>query len=498
MSQVSDCKQLYADGVAIREIARRLEISRNTVRRYLRGAVPGAYRQENARPQPAQDKVRQRVVDLLEAEAKSDTRKKQRLTAARVHELLGKSGADVSERTVRSVVAGARMSRRDPLEHAYLPLEYDPGVDAQVDFMEVDVDDVVQGRIRVYVLSVRAGYSRRAFRYAAPNQTREALLEGLIQAFEFFGGVFRCLWFDNLTPVVKKVLKGRNRQTQDGFESFRAHYGFTAEFCRPGKGNEKGGVEKDVQWVQQRCFSPIPKVDGRSGVQKLLDDMARRELDRTVRGCDASIGELWKAESKALMPLPGIRFDASRVLMAKVSNRSWVQTGTNYYSVPVALVGQDVTVRVSAETIAISTRGGEVARHVRSYGRGRMSLQLEHYLPLLERKQRGLDRAVPVRQWLQEAPKAWRQMLERLRQTFGEVEGSRHFIDMLKLVEVHGRDDVTSALEEAMFGEPSLEAVRFYLDKRREDATPAPPVICYAGPTVPPASTAIYQEVYCG
>ena len=67
------------------------------------------------------------------------------------------------------------------------------------------------------------------------------MLEGLMLAFEWFGGVPRNLWFDNLTPVVRRVLKGRDRELQRSFIAFEAHYGFRGQFCAPGKGNEKGG-----------------------------------------------------------------------------------------------------------------------------------------------------------------------------------------------------------------------------------------------------------------
>jgi transposase len=100
----------------------------------------------------------------------------------------------VSERTVREVARELRLELRDVLEHAYLPLEYEPGVDAQVDFFEGVADDRRLGRVKVTLLLVRACFSGACYAYAAPNQTREALFEGLMRAFEHFGGVFRKLW----------------------------------------------------------------------------------------------------------------------------------------------------------------------------------------------------------------------------------------------------------------------------------------------------------------
>ena len=199
VSQVLECKQLRSQGASIREISQRLGVSRNTVRRYLRGkGIPGAYQMKESRPQPARDAIRERVRELLATEVEKQTPRKQRLTAARIHRLLSGEGHQVGDTTVKRVVREQRLELRDALRHAYLPLEYEPGEDAQVDFYEAEVDDLQLGRVKVILLLVRACFSGACFAYAAPNQTREALLEGLMQAFEHFGGVFRKVWFDNL------------------------------------------------------------------------------------------------------------------------------------------------------------------------------------------------------------------------------------------------------------------------------------------------------------
>ncbi|MBK6942815.1 MAG: hypothetical protein IPH13_21795 [Planctomycetes bacterium] len=131
-----------------------------------------------------------RVREMLIAERAAATPRKQLLTAARIGRLLLAEGL-VAASTLRSVVRQARLDVRDPLRHAFVPLVYAPGEDAQVDFFEGEVDDVKLGRVKCFVLLVRACYSGRTFAYAAPNQTREALFEGLMRAFEFFGGVFK-------------------------------------------------------------------------------------------------------------------------------------------------------------------------------------------------------------------------------------------------------------------------------------------------------------------
>jgi transposase len=496
VSQVLKCKQLRSEGASIRAISKSLEVSRNTVRRYLRGGPPGVYQMKESRPQPARDAIRERVRQLLVAEQEKQTPRKQRLTAARIHRVLIGEGQEVGETTVKRVVREQRLELRDALKHAYLPLEYEPGEDAQVDFYEGEVDDRRLGRVKVVLLLVRACFSGACFAYAAPNQTREALLEGLMQAFEHFGGVFRKLWFDNLTPAVKKVLKGRTRELQRGFEVFQAHYGFEAEFCAPGKGNEKGGVEGEVKYSRHEILSPIPEIDGRDELQRLCNEWMERDVTRRIRGRDRTIGEMWGLESGQLIELPVCRFDPSQMKFAKVSNRSWVQLGTNFYSVPVAWVGREVSIKLDAERLVVIGPGDERAEHRRQYGHEQMSLELDHYLPLLERKHRGLDRAVPVRRFLEREDPCWRALLVELRRREGEVGGSKAFVEVLFLCREYGVAAVTDAVQSALrYEEVSVGLVRFQLWSEIEANEEGARVIDYPGPKVTQGQVSDYADL---
>jgi len=497
VSQVLKCKQLHAQGASIRAIARDLDISRNTVRKYVRGErQPGEYRQSGPRSQPARDKIRAEVERMLRSEDLAETPRKQRLTAARVHRLLEQQGLVVSPVTVRRLVAEIKLSLQDPLARAYLPLRYDPGHDGQVDFFEAVVEDEAGVQTKAFVLLVRACFSGRTFAYAAPNQTREALLEGLMRAFEHFGGVFRRLWFDNLTPAVRKVLKGRNRVQQRGFEVFVAHYGFEAVFCAPGAGWEKGGVEGAVKYSRHEIFSPIPVVEDRAALQLLCDAFMEREQTRCAVHREQSIGELWEHEIAELMPLPQGRFDASSARETKVTKHSWVCSGTNFYSVPVAWVGHQVLLKMDAERVRVIGPDHETVSHERCHGRRKMQLQLSHYLPLLERKPRGLDLAVPVREWLAEQAPCWSELLRRLREFEGDVDGSRAFVDVLMLCEEHDVAAVQVAVETALTHiNVSRETVRYQLRRRRAESRPPPAAVAFAGPSIKQGSAAAYGSL---
>lgn len=446
---------------SIRRIAREIGVSRNTVRTVLRGGWDGEYTMAELRSRPVADGIESQVRGYLEAELVNDTHPKQRLTAARIEQLLrDEHGYDGSGVTVRRVVARLRPELGDPLTRAMVPLEYEPGVDAQVDFLEADVD-YPEGRRRVDFMLLRACYSTRPFVARVPAQNQEALFERLMHSFERAGGVLHNVWFDNLTPAVRKVLPGSRRLPQKRFAWFEAHYGFKAEFCSPAKGNEKGGVEREVQYFRRSCLSPVPKVRDDAELDALLEAWMEAQLDRVPAGRDRTIGEMWAEEERRLIPLPVRPFDSARNHERRVTSFSLVKDDWNAYSVPVQFVQQRVVLKRFAERVEIYHGHELIARHKRLYGRGRVSFDLLHYLPLLERKARAFDRAAPVKAAQQSWPRSYPLLLSILRAREGEYDGTREFIQILKLHAAHPADRVHAAVREALQHEHPSQAVVF-------------------------------------
>ena len=93
---------------------------------------------------------------------------------------------------------------------------------------------------------MRSMATGNAYHRAYRRATQQALLEAHEHAFAYFGGVFGTLRYDNMTSVVKKILRGRQRVETERMIAFRSHWGFESAYCNPAKGNEKGGVEGEL------------------------------------------------------------------------------------------------------------------------------------------------------------------------------------------------------------------------------------------------------------
>ena len=197
--------KVLVEGLSVRRVARQLGVSRNTVRRYVEGAEPGV-RKPVDRGFPGKDRVRPRLEALL-IEAPRWTGGKQRLTAARLHELLVGEGHAVSDRVVREMVA--EWKRRQ--QEVFVPLAYKPGDLAEVDFFEVLVD-IAEQRRKAWMFVMRLMYSGRDFAWLYPRQDQVCFLDGHVRAFEHFGAVPHRAAYDNLKPAVARLLAGNERE----------------------------------------------------------------------------------------------------------------------------------------------------------------------------------------------------------------------------------------------------------------------------------------------
>jgi transposase len=236
---------------SIREISRTTGWSRQTVRKTLVApAEPPAYDRSTPRPCPAIDPYMDIVKQWLEGDETAP--RKQRHTAKRVFDrLVDEYGFTGSEVTVRRAVAKLRGKRVE----AYVPLEAPWGRIAQADFGGAVVM-IGRKRTEVSLFCMRAKASKVPFVVALPSEKLEAFLAGHVEAFEFFGGTFREVWYDNAKTAVTKILAGPHRIEHERLSALRAHYLFDSHFCSPARGNEKGSVENLVGYVRRNALVP--------------------------------------------------------------------------------------------------------------------------------------------------------------------------------------------------------------------------------------------------
>ena len=460
---------VLVEGKSRRQVARETGHSRNTIKKMLKNAEVPRYEKKVERAAPILGPYK----ELIEMWVQEDEKKakKERRTATRMYHLLkAEHGYAGAESSLRAYVGKLRRKRR---ARVYVPLAYDPGETAQVDFGEGLVE--VGGKVvKAQLFLMWLGYSGAVLVQAYPAQTQEVFFAGHAAAFAFFGGVPREVWYDNLKNAVYKLLRGRNRKEQDSFISFRSHYLFEAQYCNPRSGWEKGGVEGKVGYSRRNWLIGARGFEDWDDLNAYLRQQCELEQQRTLKGRKESIGEQLATEQSHLLPLPA-PYPCCKTVAVKANKLSLVNFATNRYSIPVAHVQENLTLRAYVDRIEISTGTEMVARHRRCWERHQDILQPRHYLPLLAQRPRAFEHAKAIREWRQTWPEAFDITYARLKERYEPAQATRMFISILQMGATHSEQALALALEEALAYEclqPSC--IQELLRRRQEEASPSP------------------------
>jgi len=440
--------KVLVEKVPARQVAREMGVSRNTVRRYVEGAPPGV-RKTVARPRPVYDAVVGRMEQLL-TRSSAWTGGKQRLTAARLHELLRGEGFSVGASLVRDYVREWKRRRQE----VFVPLVYRPGDLGEIDFFEV-LADVAGQRQKAHLFLMRPMFSGRDFAWLFPRQDQVCFFEGHVRAFAHLGGVPHRLLYDNLRPAVRRIV-GSQRELSPRFEALASHYLFESCFARPATGHDKGGVESRGRAVRLSELVPIPAGPDLDTISRALmerlDARAATTRDRDGR----TVLERFAEEQAAMLPLPAAGFRSAAVRLATVSRRSLVQIEGAWYSAPCQWAGLEVTAYVGVSEVELVGPLGRVS-HPRQR-LGQRSVDYRHYLPELARKPQAVRQVAPelTRDLGEPFGRAWQELVD----CHGPREAARIFARVLQSVVDRGRDSVAETIELALAsGEPLLLAL---------------------------------------
>ena len=444
-------------------VAAKFGVHRRMVRQAIAGALPPRHHYPQ-RAKPKLDAVTAFIDQVLDADRGAP--RKQRHTARRIHRRILKEfpGAAVAESTVRNHVRERRRAIGLVRQETFVPQSYSWAQEAQVDWYEAWAD-LGGERCRVQIFAMRSMASGAAFHRAYRHATQQAFLEAHEAAFAYFGGVFRLLRYDNLASAVRKILRGYRREETVRFVAFRSHWRFAAEFCTPGEGHEKGGVEGEVGYFRRNHLVPVPAVVDLEALNALLLAGCRADEGRILDGRREAVGVAMAVERDHLLPPAAEGFELAEVTFPLVDKQGCVIIKTNAYSVP-ARAGSRVEARVYPLQVELWHGGRRMACHERCHGRRQQVLDLEHYLDVLGHKPGALAGSRPLEQcrqagrWLACHDTLW----DRLRARHGKQDGSRAMVAVLLLGREFGAERLQAAIATAVsLGACDVAAVRYLL-----------------------------------
>lgn len=332
--------------------------------------------------------------------------------------------------------------RRKKKKEAFHELTFLPGEEAQVDWMQWSFPFGT-----VYGFAFILSYSRYLYAGFYPRQSMEFFLDGHISALREIGGVPRGMRYDNLKSVVITRKPEIVYNTQ--FLDFARHYGFAIHACNPGKGNEKGRVERVIrdmeEFIKPETFSSIDDLNKRFSIWR---SERNRRIHRTTkkRPVDA-------LSEERLKTLPAIQYKAYRCIPAHVTKTGFVDFETNRYSVPSSCSQMTGTILAYSEHIEIvvsdKTKDRIVASHKRSFGRQEKIENPAH-------RERILDRTNPefkqkrIYQLMMGMDESIRQFLNRAEEEGEDILAASH--TLFRLIRTNAKGSLVSAVREAVSG----------------------------------------------
>ena len=442
----------FRDEMPIREIERRTGLSRNTIRKYLRGGTVEPKFKVPERPSKL-DPFAEKLSGWLRTE--SGKSRKQRRTAKQMHADLVVLGYDGSYGRVAAFVRAWKAERQREAQTSgrgtFVPLVFAAGEAFQFDWSE---DWAVLGgrQTKLQVAHTKLSHSRAFAVRAYPLQTHEMLFDALTQAFRVLGGVPQRGIFDNMRTAVDRIGTGKARQVNARFAAMASHYLFEPEFCNPASGWEKGQVEKNVQDARRRLWQAHgpsgPSFPDLDALNVWLEAQCIAQWAQIEHGVlPGTVADVHAAEVASLMP-PGRPFDGFVEHTKRVSPTCLVSFERMRYSVPASFANRPVSLRIYPDRIVIAAEGQILCEHRRIIDRshrtcGRTIYDWRHYLAVIQRKPGALRNGAPFA----EMPDAFRQLQSQLLRRPG---GDREMAEILALVLQHDEQAVLCAVELAL------------------------------------------------
>jgi transposase len=357
-----------------RAIARKLGISRNTVKKYIDNPELGF--------EPAKGRKRRSQLDAYQDNIKAWIEEDSDYRASWIYDRLTNLGFAGSYEIVKRRV---RQLKDNYYKVAYMRFETEPGYQAQVDFGEFQVANADGSVTKLFLFSMILGYSRKMYAELIEGCDLPSFLDCHIRAFEYFGGVPDQILYDRMKNVYIGKMAGRNK-FNDTLVGFALHYGFKPEVTPSYAAWVKGKIERPYDFIREGFWR---------GYGFICLDTANKDLvawlvkkDQRVHGTTHEVvTDRFYRERPHLNMLPPQAFDTSYRIFRKVNKDCTVRFEANSYVVAHTLVGKQVILRVKDTTMRIFDNDRLIVTYEIPEGKGHLVQDKRFYEALRKDQQ---------------------------------------------------------------------------------------------------------------
>ena len=476
----------HRDGDSYRKISRELEINRKTIKKCIEDyehLQKGLVDPETALPiflsnpptycvgRRSKVRLTQEVRSVIDGLLEKNISKmqhgmrKQILKKIDILQLLQDQGFAVGYTTVCNYIR-EKQGKSATIQEAFIRQQYQPGSACEFDWGEIKLS--IEGQVcRFYIAVFTSAYSN--YRYAVIYRRQDTLsfMESHVLFFKHTGGVYHQMVYDNMRVAIARFIGKHEKEPTQALLQMKGHYQFDHRFCNACSGNEKGHVERSVEYIRRKAFGFKSDFANLDQAQQYLESIVGKlnEVKQQLTGRTAM--EMFGDEKKLLWPYTGpLACSGSEQL--RVDKYATISYCTNRYSVSDKLVGRFVDVKVFSHKIEVYFENKPVASHERDYGKHQWIICIGHYLDTLRQKPGALNGSVAL---------SCSPYLKKLYEQF-YLGAPRDFIDLIHYcqehtISEHNLEATVSRLVSLCSQDITTEKLTALLgNKPREDAKP--------------------------
>lgn len=453
----------FRENKSQRQISRELNISRTTVQKYIKEfEKQNTKLQELSKDEKNNKALILSLIEEISSKPKYDTsnrtkvkltdeltgeidrlvslneknkllgRIKQLMKKIDIYETLVDKGYDIGYTTVCNYFKNTYDKKE-----AYIRQSYDLGETIEFDLGEVKL--IINGRETTLNMGLFTT-AKGSYHYARlyQNQKMENFLDIHVKAINKIGGVHGEIVYDNMKQAVKRFTGRNEKEATEDLIKISLYYGFKYRFCNTKSGNEKGHVERGVEFVRRKAFSVNYEFDSIEEANKHLEEKLCKLNSKKRSWLEGkSPMDILNEEKDHLLQLKP-SYNASRRLEVRVSKYSVINIDQNKYSVPDYLVGKFVIARIYPGDIKIYYKDKLIANHKRSYLSNGWIIDIDHFIHTIKKKPGALHSSVGRHQLSPELHKIYNKYY---------INNPKGFIVLLELIKEKDLNSVLQAIE---------------------------------------------------
>lgn len=465
--------KLYLEGFSQREIARKTKKSRNTVSKYIDNyensrledvrdlpiaeeiMKPPTYKKRKGKRKVLTEEIKNILCGYIKENEwkRNHYMSKQQMKIIDMHEQLIDAGYFISYTTVRNFVNQEAAKSKE----VFIRRHCEPGYEVEFDWGEVKLE--IDGKIKSYSLAVfTLAYSNYRFARLYESESQICVLDVHARFIEHIGFIPSVFTYDNMRTVVRSFI-GTEKTITQSMMHLSNYYPFKIRLCEARKGNEKGHVERSVEFIRRKTFSSQFTFTCLEEAEVQLVQTLQKINRRDHHEHKETHLKLMVKEKMVSKPAT-TPFDAAELVECRVDKYSTVVIYQNHYSVPEGHVGKYIKAKVGAKKIKLFIDGELVTVHPRSWGVHQWIMHINHYLQTFQKKKG----AIAQSECLKQAPKQIKNLYNH-----HYIGKEKEFIELLLYIKEKNNLDrvmeAVSQLNTIQFGYVTTERILFICEQ---------------------------------